>query len=61
MLNLKKKNFTIAIYVMFIQCFTKKSCGFTKILKVETVFFKSVLSSSSDNTGPVTRDHVKSF
>ena len=46
---------------MFIQCFTTKSCGFTKILKVETVFFKSVLSSSSDNTGSVTRDHVKSF
>ena len=41
---------------------TTKSCGFSKILKVKKIcfFFKSVLSSRSDNSGPGTRDHVKS-
>ena len=42
------------------QGFATKSCGFTKILKVKICFFKSVLSSCSKNTGPVTRAHVKS-
>ena len=28
-------------------------------LKLNSVFFKSVLSSRRDNTGPATRDHVK--
>ena len=41
-------------------CFTAKLSGFTKISKVKMWVFKSVLSSSSKNTGPVTRDHVKS-
>ena len=34
---------------------------FLKDFKSENLyFFKSVLSSSSENIGPVTRDHVKS-
>ena len=39
--------------------FTTKYSGFTKILKVRIrVFFKFVLGSRSENTGPVPRDHV---
>ena len=37
------------------QCFTKKSRGSNKILKS-----KSVLSSCSENGGPITRNYVKS-
>ena len=37
-----------------------KSSAFTKMLKCRFVFFKSVLSSRSKNTGPVTGDYVKS-
>ena len=36
------------------KCFTMKS----REVKI-CVFFKSVLSSRSENTGPVTRDHAK--
>ena len=50
----KKKYFTVLIFIMFMPCFTTKSRGFTKILP------RSVLSSRSENTGPVTRYHVKS-
>ena len=32
---------------------------FTKILKVKSVYLESVLISRNENTGPVTRDHVK--
>ena len=32
---------------------------FYQDFKSENLFFKSVLSSRSENTGPVTRDHVK--
>ena len=39
---------------MFMQCYTTKSRGFTKILA------RSIPSLRSENTGPVTRDHVKS-
>ena len=37
-----------------------KSSGVTKILKVNIYVFKSVLSSHSENSGPVARGHVKS-
>ena len=41
--------------------FTKKSRGFFQIFKNEnSVFFKSVPSSCSENTRLVTRDHVQS-
>ena len=40
------------------KCFTTKSRGF--INKSKSVFFKSTLSSRSENTGPVTRNHVGS-
>ena len=33
---------------------------FQQDFKSENMFFKSVLSSRRGNTGPVTRDHVKS-
>ena len=33
---------------------------FYQDFKNENLFLKSVLSSRSENTGPVTRDHVKS-
>ena len=49
---------------MFMSSFTTKFRNFEiiiKILKVKIcVFFKSVLSSRSENTGPVTSDHVRS-
>ena len=45
---------------MFMKCFTKKSRGFNKILKI-SVFFESVLSSRSENTDHVIRYHVKMF
>ena len=38
--------------------FTTNSRGYTKILKVKICVFKSVLSSRSENTRPVIRDHV---
>ena len=37
-----------------------KSSGLTTILKVKICVFKSALNSRSENTGPVTRAHVKS-
>ena len=40
-------------------CFTTKPRCFLKILKMKICFFESVLSSGSENTGPVIRDHVK--
>ena len=55
----KKQNKKILIY-MFMKCFTKKSRGFNKILKI-SVFFESVLSSRSENTDHVIRYHVKMF
>ena len=33
---------------------------FYQDFKSENLFFKSVLSSCSENTGPASRDHVKS-
>ena len=45
---------------MFMSCFTTQSRGFTKFQKWKYVFFKSVLSSRSENTEPVISDHVKS-
>ena len=59
--NLKlwiSKNNLYDSHVMFI-CFTTKSRDFTKIFKSENLFLKSVLSSRSENTGPVTKDHNK--
>ena len=52
----KYLQFSCNVYVSF----TTKSCGFPKILKVKICVFRSVLSSTSKNTGPVTRDHFRS-
>ena len=41
---------------MFRSCLTTKSSGFTG----ENLFFLYVLSSRSENTKPVIRDHIKS-
>ena len=43
-----------------LQCFIAKSQGFNNILKMKFVFLKCVLSARSENSGPATRDHVKS-
>ena len=40
--------------------FYYKILWFYQDFKGENLFFKFVLSSGSKNTGPVTRDHVKS-
>ena len=37
-----------------------KFSGLTKILKVKICVFKSELSSCSEKTEPITRDHIKS-
>ena len=46
---------------MFILCCTLRVClCMCMLCKSENLFFKPVLSSRRENTGPVTRDHVKS-
>ena len=53
----KYLQFSCNVYVKF---YYKILWGFTKILKVKICVFRSVLSSTSENTGPVTRDHFRS-
>ena len=57
--NLKKKKIlqiSCYVYVMF---YYEIPCLYQDF-KGENLFFKFVLSSHSGNTGPITRDHVKS-
>ena len=57
----KKITFTIlihnSVYVMF---YYKIPSFYQDFENQNLCFFKSVLSSQSENTAPVTRDHVKS-